>query len=174
MTFISKELNMSLRMVVSTFIILVHFLVLPAARADDQSTGCGLGWKITSKYSWPAAHIRNLVHYLLPSSFSMTSGTSGCAYHTLVKTEEIPAFNFANTNYDHIQIDIAQGGGQYISSLSDLLGCSELGSIMVLIKSRDALHMELNSPDSGSDFYLSLRNLLKTEKDIAGQCPVLG
>src|SRR5262245_4508488 len=104
-------------------VLTIAFLV-PPALADDSSSGCGLGWEVTRKMSLASSAIRSTTHAFLPNTFSMTSGTSGCAKHELVKGDE-KAVMFAVNNYDSLVVEMAQGKGEYLESFAEALGCGD-------------------------------------------------
>jgi hypothetical protein len=60
------------------------------AFSDDQSSGCGLGWQVTQRMSLLSSAVRTTTDWFLPNTFSMTSGTSGCAHHDIVKFRSSP------------------------------------------------------------------------------------
>lgn len=94
------------------------------AFAEDKSSGCGLGWAVTKKQSFLGTTTRNTTNVFIPNTFGMTSGTMGCAQHSIAKKEQ-PAVNFVLSNYDTLQMDMAQGGGEYVTGLATLMGCGD-------------------------------------------------
>ncbi len=69
------------------FALAVSFLTL-AASAEDKSSGCGLGWKVTSRQSLLSSYVRYITNAVTTSTFAMTSGTSGCDSHSIVKNDK--------------------------------------------------------------------------------------
>lgn len=92
------------------------------AHAADTSDGCGVGWMITQRTSLSATSTRGTTNGFLPNTFSMTSGTSGCAKHPIVKKDE-PAFEYVRNNYDTLKIALAEGRGEDLNTLAYVMGC---------------------------------------------------
>jgi hypothetical protein len=92
------------------------------AKAADQSNGCGLGWYVTSRMSLSATTTRGTTNYFLPNTFSMTSGTSGCAAHSLVMRDK-QGLHFLEADFDQVQADAARGGGEHLGALAQAVGC---------------------------------------------------
>ena len=103
------------------FTILVIAAAALTANADDTSTGCGLGWKVTKSYTFSATTTRGTTNsYTTP--FGMTFGTAGCQKHTIAK-KEIQLRNFARISYESLSIEAAIGGGEHLAAMTELLGC---------------------------------------------------
>jgi hypothetical protein len=92
------------------------------AFAADSSSGCGLGWEVSQKQSLLSSAIRSTTNAFLPNTFSMTSGTSGCSKHTIVKNDAAAVY-FAVNNRDSLLVEMAQGKGEYLRSFASTLGC---------------------------------------------------
>jgi hypothetical protein len=107
----------------------IFFLVLfvPCiSYSDDQSNGCGLGWSVTEKHSLLATTVRSFVERLVSGSaqtFGMTSGTSNCERHSIVKADK-RGLHYADANYEQLRVEMAQGSGEYLTSFAAVLGCS--------------------------------------------------
>ena len=95
-----------------------------AAHADDTSSGCGLGWEVTKSTTLSATTTRGTTDTSLPNTFSMTSGTSGCAKHPIAKND-MPAFEYAVVNHDALTIEMAQGQGENLTAFARTLGCGD-------------------------------------------------
>ena len=105
---------LTLRLSIVT-LLLISFVSL--ARAADSSSGCGLGWQLFPKTSLVSSSLRSTTHFILPNTFSMTSGTSGCAHHDIVMNE-YKAIHFAEANYDQLMMDMARGQGEYLNGFA--------------------------------------------------------
>ncbi len=109
---------------------LVKILILTAlsatftlsAFAADSSSGCGLGWEVSQKQSLLSSSIRSTTNAFLPNTFSMTSGTSGCAKHEIVKNEREQQY-FVESNLDQLTVEMAQGDGAYLRGFAVVMGC---------------------------------------------------
>lgn len=90
--------------------------------AGDGSSGCGLGWQVAPKQSLLSSFSRSITHVFLPNTFSMTFGTSGCARHSIVKKDSAIQ-HFVEANFENLQIEMAQGQGENLAMLTELMGC---------------------------------------------------
>ena len=108
---------MKLALVIST-------LFFSLAYAGNDSDSCGAGWYVTQKKSLFGTSTRGTTNGTIPPTFGMTSGTSGCAQHSLAKKEE-KSKAFTYENYDSLIIDMAVGEGESLLALSSLLECDK-------------------------------------------------
>lgn len=94
-----------------------------AVFADDSSNGCGLGWQVTKRKSLVSSSVRGTTNNLFYNqSLGMTSGTSGCDKHSIVKNERAVE-HFVEANYNNLMIDMAKGEGEYVQALAYVMGC---------------------------------------------------
>lgn len=93
-----------------------------AASAADSSSGCGLGWEVTQKQSLVSSAIRSTTNVVLPNTFSMTFGTSGCSKHSIVKNEQEQKY-FVEANLEQLTLEMAQGEGEYLRGFAVVMGC---------------------------------------------------
>ncbi len=100
------------------------FTVSLVAYAGDSSVGCGLGYQVARKNSLISATSRFVTHIILPNTFSMTSGTSGCSKHSIVLNEKIPVY-YVEANFQNLQIEMALGQGEFLKGLAQSLGCQD-------------------------------------------------
>ncbi len=100
-------------------ILLCSFIIFSFSVHADSSSGCGLGWMVFKDQSLVSSTLRNTTHFILPNTFSMTFGTSGCAQHKIVLNEK-RAIHFIESNYAQLMIDMAKGSGEYLNALADL------------------------------------------------------
>jgi hypothetical protein len=140
------------------------------AFSDDQSSGCGLGWQVTQRMSLLSSAIRSTTDAFLPNTFSMTSGTSGCAHHDIVKNDE-KAVLFAANNYDSLIVEMAQGSGEFLEGFAQALGCNEatFSKFSAFTQSRYQKIYE-NSANDGINFYKAVRTEMEASPELAGQC----
>lgn len=106
------------------FLVSILFLLIGyQSFATDGSSGCGPGWYILKDNSLVSSSLRNTTHAVVPVATSgMTSGTSNCTKHTIVKTEGQSRHFIAN-NFFEIKAEVAKGHGEYVNSLADIIGC---------------------------------------------------
>ncbi len=92
------------------------------AFAEDKSSGCGLGWKVTQRKSLVSSTVRSYTNMIGSQSSGMTSGTSGCDQHSIVKSEKAP-LHFAEANLNSLMIEMAQGQGDFVMAFGSVMGC---------------------------------------------------
>lgn len=105
------------------FLLSVFALFSIASSANDSSSGCGLGWEIAPKQSLLSSAFRSTTNVVLPNTFSMTFGTSGCAQHSVVKNEREQMY-FVESNLEPLSIEMAQGDGETLRGFAVVMGCA--------------------------------------------------
>lgn len=117
----------------------VAALVLASAAkaAGHTSAGCGLGSILFDKKEAK-------VHLILAATTNGTSGnqtfgissdTLGCTSNGVVKNDKKLEV-FAAVNFEKIQKEMVQGGGEYLAGLSTLMGVQDKGAFFKLAQSR--------------------------------------
>lgn len=95
------------------------------AQAQDSSSGCGLGAVVMEGKTGKGAHIAAalLNGLVIPNTTFMTTGGGlmGCDPTQTVKNEEATEI-FVASNMDQLSTEAAQGGGEYLNVLADLMG----------------------------------------------------
>lgn len=140
------------------------------AKADDTSSGCGLGWAVTKKVTLSGTTTRNTTHSTLPPTFGMTSGTSGCAQHSFAKKEQ-EAVLFAMANTDALSIEMAQGQGEYLQAFARTFGCKDNAGALfgeVVQKNYNAIFSEKNT--NGVDVFRNTQSQIRKNTALAAQC----
>lgn len=100
------------------------FLSLSLSVLADSSTGCGLGSMIWKKNSIVSALFRTTTNHSFSSQlFGITTGTSGCSQHSIVKRDMYPVY-YAEANLPELRYEMAQGKGEYVVTFAEVLGCS--------------------------------------------------
>lgn len=142
------------------------------AFADDASSGCGLGWQVTKRNSLLSSAIRNYTNLLASNTSGMTSGTSGCAKHSIVENEKA-AIHFAEANYDQLIMDMAKGNGVYLSAFAQTLGCGSTGMGEFMKISKEQSQKVLASPDvSAVGLVRDIQNEIQTNSVLSSVCSV--
>ena len=103
-------------------VLLLVFLASSLAFAEDKSDGCGLGWQVTKKMSMVATTTRTTTNSIIPNTFGMTSGTLGCARHSVVLKDKAPQ-HFVEANYETLLVEMSMGQGEALQAFSQVLGC---------------------------------------------------
>ena len=139
------------------------------AAAEDQSSGCGLGWQVSQKNSLLSSAVRLTTNIVLPNTFSMTFGTSGCAQHTIVKNDE-KAVIYAVNNYDSIVVEMATGHGEFLQGFAQALGCTDAAYAKFgsFTQSRYKKIVDDANQD-GINLYRAVRTELESS-DLSDQC----
>lgn len=100
----------------------------PSAYAQETGSGCGVGPAIMEGKSGKGAHIAAgiLNALIFPNTFFMTTGDGvlGCDPSQTVKNEEATEI-FVASNMDQLSTDVAQGGGEHLNVLADLMGIAD-------------------------------------------------
>jgi len=107
----------------SNFLVMALLLALSTTVVADNSSGCGLGWQVFPKNSLVSSAFRTTTHIILPNTFSMTFGTSGCSRHDIVQNEK-KGIHFAESNFHQLMIDMAKGEGEYLQGFAKVTGYS--------------------------------------------------
>ncbi len=97
-------------------------LLAGTVQAEDKSSGCGLGWKVTSRNSIVSSYVRAITNASTSSTSGMTSGTSGCDNHSIVKTEK-QDIHYAEANFHSLMTEMAKGQGPYLKGFAIVMGC---------------------------------------------------
>jgi hypothetical protein len=141
------------------------------ALADDKSDGCGLGQVILgTKASLLMSSLRSSTNYVVPKAFGMTSGTSGCAKHSLVWNQERKQLQFLETNIDMLAFEAATGQGEYLASLAVAFGCGA----PVVDAFGQALrkgHAEVFAPQPATDRLQRVKKVIQSNPTLALGCP---
>jgi len=99
------------------------FSVAAKDMSADKSDGCGPGWYIYPDKTILGTSIRGTTNNVIPGAISgMTTGTSNCAKHDIVKAEKEQLHYTAN-NYESLLAEMAAGQGEYLNEYARVLGC---------------------------------------------------
>ena len=142
-------------------------LLALSASAEDKSNGCGLGWQVTQKTSFLATSTRYTTNVFVPPTFGMTTGTLGCARHSIAK-RDIPAVDFAVTNRESLAIEMAEGRGEYLTSFARTLGCADSthGAFGRMTQEK----YESLSDGSGLDLFFKVKQEIRRDPFLASGC----
>jgi len=140
--------------------------------AADQSSGCGLGWQVTSKNSLLSSSIRSTTNAVLPNSFSMTFGTSGCTKHSIVQLEREQEY-FVNVNFEHLNVDLAQGSGEYLASFAVVMGCGKMTSHFGQVMQSQYGKLVRDLDSNAATFLKRVRQTVKDDASLNASCGFL-
>ncbi|HKI96876.1 MAG TPA: DUF3015 family protein [bacterium] len=108
-------------LVLSAFALL---LAAPTAFAGN-SAGCGLGHLLWTGQSGMVANVLGATTNgtFGSQTFGITTGTSGCNANDTVYNQTQQE-QFVSANMDKLSTEMAQGNGEYVSALAELMGCN--------------------------------------------------
>jgi hypothetical protein len=160
--------------VVSSLITMSAFAAAAASKDEispNQGTdSCGLGWQVTKSKTIIGTSTRGTTNAYLSPSWSMTSGTSGCEKHDIAQKDS-ETVQYVASNYYSIKSDMAQGQGEYLAGLAQLMGCNDAASFGA------AAQKNFRSITQGADAFETLQNLRKevrTSPALAQSCGMTG
>jgi hypothetical protein len=114
------------KLIVSSAIVLLS--AMPLAHADNSGAGCGLGSVIMEGKDGKGANIAAAILNSFPvaNTFFMTTGGGimGCDPTQTVQNDEATEV-FVARNLDQLSTEAAQGGGDYLNVLADLMGIAD-------------------------------------------------
>lgn len=146
-------------------------MIVQTVNAEDKGLGCGLGSEIASDKTWVSATTQGAVDYFFPVSFSMTSGTSGCAEHSIVKKNK-EAIHYAEANYKILELEISKGNGEYLVGFAHVLGCNNNVDLKVN-KTLQAHYEQLFPPEGNANQMLrDIQTLIRSEPALRLSCSV--
>lgn len=137
----------------------------------DNSAGCGLGSLIWRDNSIVSATMRMTTNASFSSQlFGITSGTSGCANHSIVMREKAPIY-YAEANMEELKVDMAKGQGEYVSIFSDALGCPEsLKQEFVNVSKENYSSIFSKSEVTPEELISNVKQVIKNAPALSGRC----
>ncbi len=162
---------------VLVFLLLVALVSLGEASAmpkdngvsDPDSDGCGAGWNVTRQKTFFGTTTRGVTNLIIPPTFGMTSGTSGCSQHPIAKKDE-PAMSFAISNYDALLIEIAVGHGEVLSAFARLLSCADANELGRVLQQHYKAVVPLRA--APFRFFENVKQLIEPHAPLAAGCNV--
>jgi hypothetical protein len=162
-----------------SFVLGILALAPAVSLAADGSSGCGVGWYILKENSLLSSSSRNVTNAVLPNTFSMTSGTSNCAKHSIVQNDK-KGLHFVESNADSLEINIAAGEGQFVEGFAFALGCAPevmpqfAGALQSRYKELFPNPSASSLQSNGSqELYLRIKGVLFEKGDIVHKCTAL-
>lgn len=143
------------------------------SRAEDKSSGCGLGWQVSKRDSLVSSSFRSTTNAVGSQTFAMTSGTSGCAKHSIVKNEK-QGLHYAEANYENLVVEMAEGHGEYLEAFSAVLGCSPSMYPDFSQMTRNHYSEIMTSETAnGGKLLENVKSVMKTDPRLAGCTPAV-
>jgi len=104
------------------------------AAEDYGAAGCGLGSIVFGKEGKMQQILASTTNGTFGSqTFGITSGTSNCEKGG--KLAALPVKEFAASNRNQLEAEVAQGSGETIASISNLMNCSNEAAVATSLKS---------------------------------------
>ena len=98
---------------------------MPIAQAQETGAGCGLGSTLLDGKSDRGVNIAAaFINASASQTFSMTSGILGCDVTQVVGNDQATEI-FVASNMDQLSSEVAQGGGEYLTVLAELMGIAD-------------------------------------------------
>ncbi|MBF0298070.1 MAG: DUF3015 family protein [Oligoflexia bacterium] len=141
--------------------------------AEDKSAGCGLGSLAAPKQSLISTTTANVVDYFLPSKYSATTtGTSGCAQHSLVIKNKMD-LHYTEVNYENLKQEIAMGGGVYTQVFGRTLGCNDDAyAVFSNEMQKNYQHIFIQSNDNSKKALDSVKYIIKGNPVLSKKCNI--
>lgn len=145
-------------------------MLAPAlSQAANTGPGCGVGTMIFEGQSGIFAHTLAATTNgsTLNQWFGITSGTLECD-PTAVVSNEVQREIFVASNMDNITQEMAQGGGDHLASLADLIGirAADRGDFYALTKSQLPSLMA-SSEQGAQQMLLTLNTAMQSDVNLA-------
>lgn len=131
---------------------------------SDNSSGCGLGWKVSKRKSLLSSSSRASTNSIGSQSIAMTMGTSGCSKHELAKLEKEQE-HFANSNFEHVLVDMAQGKGVYLNAFASMVGCDA-----EVLGSYSQAHFDKVMAENGVAFLNNVKAQINSNAALGAAC----
>lgn len=158
-----------MNMLKKSLLLLTFVIVTTNTHAADSSSGCGLGWMVFKKNSLISSALRATTNAIFLNTLAMTSGTSGCAQHSIVMNDK-KALHFTAANGNELKLEVAQGAGEHLNGLSHLMGCSpEVFSRTLQRNYNQVFNKEEISP---RELVNNIHAQVLTHKDLARSCGI--
>lgn len=137
------------------------------ASAGYGMAGCGLGSLVFKEQKGPIQIVAGLLNATGGQTFAVTTGTSNCKpdMYNFSRNAQL----FITVNKEMLAKDISRGNGETIESLSQIMGCSDVGMLGgKLQRSYDAIFPSQNT--SADDASRSILNLIRADGELARNC----
>jgi hypothetical protein len=145
------------------------------AQAENKLTmsGCGLGYMLfgqenPSNRALQVVALTTNVVTSVNQVFGITSGTLGCTQDGLIAlNKELEVY--AEVNLSNLSIEMAQGGGEYVTAFASLLGAKDAARPALLTFFQERYEVLFPSPDTTAAQMLeTLKAELAARPDLLG------
>ncbi|MCP4753555.1 MAG: DUF3015 domain-containing protein [Proteobacteria bacterium] len=153
----------------STLFFLVLMVLSLSLYARDTSSGCGIGWEINDDNSFLGTTTRGTTHSTFNPSFSMTSGTSGCARHSIVKNEA-KGIHYAEANYANLMTEMSLGNGEFLSGFAHVLGCGDVENTFKDVMQKNYGNIYSSDDVAPVEMYNNVIRQIEEDSQLSGSC----
>ena len=135
--------------------------------------GCGLGSFVISSNGFLQVFAATTNGTFASQTFGITTGTSNCtADGVVLASKEQEAF--FETNYANLQRDMAAGGGEYLTALTDMFACQDDVQADVAKFAQSSYESVFpNSETTGTQALYTFKIRLSQNSKIANACSAL-
>ena len=156
---------------------LVMFLMASTSRAQQGTygmAGCGLGSALFGTAADNSIGLQILAAttngIFANQTFAISSGTLNCTSAGVVKAQREQAA-FAEVNFQDLKRNMASGGGEFLTSFSTLLGCTDAAK-PVLFKMTQAKYESILPSEKTTPMamLMSVKNEIKASPALAASC----
>lgn len=131
--------------------------------------GCGLGSLVIEENTmWPQLGAMTTNNIVSPQTSAITSGTSNCTdlpREVALIEQEV----FITANLNSLTKEAAQGSGEHLDALGEVMGCSEEGNTALRVLCKDR-HEEIFSTRDSKKVLSTLRQEIKANEELAENC----
>lgn len=155
----------------ATFAALLTAGTITAAHAAPYGmAGCGLGSVLLSSDGFIQIFAATTNGTSASQTFGITTGTSNCIRSGVVLADKEQEA-FFEANFTELKRDVASGGGEYLSALTQLFSCEESASARVneqAQKNYETVFPSESTTPRQALYVLKLQ--LSLDEEIAGAC----
>jgi len=137
--------------------------------ARDKSGGCGLGWEVIDDHSLFGTSVRGTTHAYFTPTFSMTSGTSGCENHSIVKNEA-RGIHYAEANFANLMMEMSLGNGEFLAGFAEVVGCGEVENTFSDVMQKNYGDIYSSNDIKPVEMYNNVLREIKEDRILAGAC----
>lgn len=142
-----------------------------AYAGGHNDAGCGIGSLIFKDNTKVQQSLVYTIHYFLPQSSSITSGTSGCSPdgNSAMRRKEREVF--VAVNFRSLSKELAMGSGEFASSFASLMGCSE-ESVPAFLQETKESYSEIFSKDGTTpkEMLNRIESTVTSDQDLSQVC----
>lgn len=97
-----------------------------SAWANNGDAGCGVGGALFEKNTILSQTLASFTNVVLWPTWlgAMTSNTSGCRAHGLVRVDREQIY-YAEANFERLSQDMARGEGESLTAFAQVMGCND-------------------------------------------------